>query len=259
MKLLFESWRKYLGEQKLIKVDWTGDPKRWPPGAREAFDKANSMIRKTRGNRRSLLKRQKMERQQLKDKNVGNEEKTKLALKHAKEVADFADQEIDLYGDDSVKALEIYHNAGFVPPASLVSFANEYRNFLLEPGFDRRSKEQVIDKTHELGKKAALSGEEQDFKQLMLHWLNYSDDVPEIRDIFVAYGEEYNKKRGQDQQVWRSDMYKLMRDREGEVQQTLDTQRAEHETKMKNIAIILDKEYAKYIMYLKSARRGERK
>jgi len=56
-------------------------------------------------------------------------------------------------------------------------------------------KQHIIKYTHYLGKKALQSGKDEDVRLLTLYWNTFSDEHPEIRDIWASY---YGKFKQQD-------------------------------------------------------------
>ena len=55
-------------------------------------------------------------------------------------------------------------------------------------------KEHIIKYTHYLGKKALQSGKDEDVRLLTLYWTTFSDEHPEIRDIWASYYKKFKQQ-----------------------------------------------------------------
>lgn len=156
MKLLFENWRKFVNEAKLQEVDWEKGPYggKWPPGAQEAWKKAMAL--------------QKAWRKRFVAKTKAGD-----SLK--------ADPDRTV-GETSLKMLQIFYDAGFVPPKMIVDTANTHRQHRQKmddlegrkPGTGgdwEYSRDNVLAKAEKLEARALKSGDVKDLDALAKHYL----------------------------------------------------------------------------------------
>ena len=114
-----ENWQKYLAEAQLQKVDWT-NAKTWPEGANEARLKARALHVKWKEENRRLRKQFFAATKAAAKGEISDEEYDRIADEHA-------DHFMKPLGEMMVGMLNIYHQAGFVPPKIVVQGANQWR------------------------------------------------------------------------------------------------------------------------------------
>ena len=120
MKLIMESWKKYLAEAEFQKVDWLKSAT-WPPGAKEAWEKSRVIRKEWWDENRRLRKRFFAATKAAAKREISDEEYTRIADEHA-------DHFMKPFGDTMVAMLNIFHEAGFVPPKVVVKGANSWRS-----------------------------------------------------------------------------------------------------------------------------------
>jgi hypothetical protein len=120
MKLIMESWEKYLAEAQLQKVDWS-KRSTWPPGAREAYLKANALWKKWDVENERLQELFFDATLSVAKGEISDEEYARIADEHA-------DHILKPLGDTTVGMLNVFHKAGFVPPKVVVQGANSWRS-----------------------------------------------------------------------------------------------------------------------------------
>ena len=125
MKLIMESWKKYLVEAQLQKVDWSRRPRSgeepWPPGAEEAAQKSSALQKKWSVEGKRLRKLFFAATKASAKREISDEEYTRIADEHA-------DHIMKPLGDTLVAMLNVFHEAGFVPPKHVVQGANSWRS-----------------------------------------------------------------------------------------------------------------------------------
>ena len=128
-----ESWRKYLTEAKLQKVDWMNS-RTWPAGADEVRTRAFDLWKKWKEENRRLRKQFfaaiKAEAKTAvglaqPGKEMSSEEFERIADEHA-------DHILKPLGGTMVAMLNVFHEAGLVPPPEVVKGANSWRSGELE-------------------------------------------------------------------------------------------------------------------------------
>ena len=115
-----ESWKKYLAEAQLQKVDWLKRAT-WPPGAKEAYLKANALQKKWFEENERLQELFFAATLSVAKGAISDEEYTRIADEHA-------DHILKPLGDTMVGMLNVFHEAGFVPPKQVVQGANSWRS-----------------------------------------------------------------------------------------------------------------------------------
>ena len=120
-----ESWKKYLVEAQLQKVDWSRRPRSgeepWPPGAEEAAQKSSALQKKWSVEGKRLRKLFFAATKAAAKGEISDEEYDRIADEHA-------DHFMKPLGEMMVGMLNIYHQAGFVPPKIVVRGANQWRS-----------------------------------------------------------------------------------------------------------------------------------
>ena len=115
-----ESWKKYLAEAQLQKVDWLNS-RTFPPGAKEAWEKSRVIQKKWSVENKRLRKLFFAATKASAKGEISDEEYTRIADEHA-------DHILKPLGDTMVAMLNVFHEAGFVPPKVVVQGANQWRS-----------------------------------------------------------------------------------------------------------------------------------
>ena len=115
-----ESWKKYLAEAEFQKVDWM-DSRTFPPGAKEAWEKSRVIRNKWKEENRRLRKQFFAATKASAKGEISDEEYSRIADEHA-------DHFMKPLGEMMVAQLNIFHEAGFVPPKVVVQGANQWRS-----------------------------------------------------------------------------------------------------------------------------------
>jgi|ETNvirnome_2_300_1030623.scaffolds.fasta_scaffold18609_3 hypothetical protein len=124
MKFLFESWRHYLGEAQLQRADWS-KPSALPPEAAQVYRTAMDKYFKPH------MAQEKVLRKAFIKATIGAAKGTHSQEEYEKAANDHWEYSNKI-GPIFVKMGELFREAGFVPPESVVKGSNEYQQGVID-------------------------------------------------------------------------------------------------------------------------------